>query len=242
MKYIILLLLNFFLIAQVSAFDHKHKAFDSLLRKHVKNGRVSYNNFKNDSQKLNKYLSSLSGVSRGQYNSFSRKQKLAFLINAYNAFTIKLILKNYPVKSIKKIGGLFTSPWKIKFFSLLGSKRHLDWIEHSNLRVNFNEPRIHFAIVCASIGCPPLENSAFTASNLERKLQKLTKNFLRDTRRNRYDSRKNTLYLSPIFKWFKKDFTREGTVIEFAKTYMGVTIPQNADIEYTYYNWSLNKK
>jgi hypothetical protein len=243
MKLLIVSLVSIFLlIGNLYAFDHKHFALDGLLKKHVSNGRVNYSGLLSDSKSLDMYLSSLSAVSQTEYNGFSKTQKIAFLINAYNAFTIKLILDNYPVKSIKKIGGLFTSPWKIQFFELLGSKRHLDWIEHSKLRIDFDEPRIHFSIVCASIGCPPLANTAFTPENLEAQLQSLLENFLRDKAKNRYDERKKILYLSPIFKWFQKDFTKNGTVIDYVKRYIGNTISEDTKIEYTNYDWNLNER
>ena len=226
---------------QLFSFDHSHSGFDSILKKYVSNGRVNYKGIQNERSKLEEYLSTLSKVSSSEYNGYSKDQKLAFLINAYNAFTIKLILDNYPVKSIKKIGGVFQSPWKIEFFELLGSKRQLDWIEHSKLRVDFNEPRIHFAIVCASIGCPPLASFAFTPETLETKLQTLMENFLKG-KNNRYDSKENILYLSPIFDWFEKDFTKKGTVIEFVNPSMGNVISANAKIKYTYYDWNLNER
>ncbi len=242
MKYTMTLLLFLtVLTSQLLSFDHSHSSFDSILKKYVSNGRVNYKGIQTEKSKLEEYLSSLSKVSNSEYNGFSKEQKIAFLINAYNAFTVKLILDNYPVKSIRKIGGIFQSPWKIEFFELLGSKRHLDWIEHSKLRVDFNEPRIHFAIVCASIGCPPLANTAFTPEKLETQLQSLMENFLKG-KNNRYDSKENILYLSPIFDWFEKDFIKKGTVIEFVNPSMGNTIPADAKIKYTDYNWNLNEQ
>lgn len=239
------------------ALDHTHKEFDVLLKKYVNpRGRVNYNGFKRDKKKLETYLSSLSAVSRSEYNKFSYKQKLAFLINAYNGYTIKLILDDQSknkkwTKSIKKIGGWFGSPWKIEFFKLLGKKRNLDWIEHQKLR-KFGEPRIHAAIVCASIGCPILLNQAFTPGKIYKQLQTQMVKFLKDKEKNRYDTKKNVLYLSPIFKWFKEDFTKgtkkDKDLIAYLKKVMKGTgssiekAPLNASIEYTDYDWNLNEQ
>lgn len=242
MKTFITFILLVFGITGVWGVDHSHSSFDSLLKKHVSSGWVSYKGFQSDRNLLDVYLNSLSKVSLAEYNGFSKEEKIAFLVNAYNAFTIQLILDHYPVKSIKKIGGIFQSPWKIEFFELLGAKRSLDWIEHQKLRVDFQEPRIHFAIVCASIGCPPLANTAFTAKTLETQLQSLMLSFLADKNKNRYDSENKILYLSPIFDWFESDFTKKGSLVDFVNPAMGNLIPQDAKIKYTNYNWNLNEK
>lgn len=241
----------------LTALDHGHREFDDLLKQYVaSNGRVSYNGFKKDKKKLETYLSSLSTVSQGEYDKFDGKQKLAFLINAYNGYTIKLILDDEAkngkwTKSIKKIGGLFGSPWKIEFFKLLGKKRHLDWIEHQMLR-KFGEPRIHAAIVCASIGCPILLNRAFVENQVYNQMQNQMVKFLKDKAKNRFDARKNELYISPIFKWFKEDFTKgtkkdKDLIAYLKKTMQGSgddieKTPENASIEYTDYNWDLNEQ
>jgi hypothetical protein len=226
----------------VISFDHSHLGFDLLLKKHVKNGMVDYKGIKIEEEKLNIYLSELSSVSLKDYSAFTKEEKLSFLINAYNAFTIKLILDNYPLKSIRKIGFLPGAAWKTDFFSLLGEKRNLDWIEHSKLRVDFEEPRIHFAIVCASIGCPPLASSAYIPKSLNSQLQSSMEIFLADKSKNRYDTSLNTLFISKIFDWFVGDFTKNSSLISFIKSGMKIEIPENANINYTNYNWDLNEK
>lgn len=230
------------LSSSLFSFDHSHKEFDKLLKKYVSNGLVNYKKWKQEQAELKRYLESLSTVSVHEYNQFTTNQKLAFLINAYNAFTIQLILNHYPVTGIKKIGGIFQNPWKIKFFQLLGEERHLDWIEHSKLRVDFQEPRVHFAIVCASIGCPVLQSEAYTADKLEFQLEKATKEFLSDKSKNFYEHKKKILYLSPIFKWFRSDFEKKSSLVSFVQAYFSETIPENVDIEFTDYDWSLNEK
>lgn len=229
------------LTTQVLAFDHSHKVYDTILKKYVVNGRVDYKSLKNDTS-LKGYLDSLSSVSVGEYNGYSKEQKLVFLINAYNAFTIQLILDNYPLKSIRNIGLLPLAAWKKEFFTLLGEERSLGWIEHEKLRKDFNEARIHFAIVCASIGCPPLISEAYTPEKLEVQLQSVKDNFLNDTVKNRYDVETNTLYISSIFDWFKDDFTKKGSVIDFIQDSMKVKIGKEPKIKYTYYDWNLNEK
>lgn len=232
----------FFLNQSISSFDHSHAGFNALLKKYVINGKVDYKGFKNEEDSLNKYLTGLSSVTQTEYNSFSGSEKLCFLINSYNAFTIKLILDHYPLKSIRNIGFLPGAAWKKDFFVLLGEKRNLDWIEHSKLRVDFSEPRIHFAIVCASIGCPPLQSEVYIPAKLESQLQKSMEAFLSDKGKNRYDSSNNTLYLSKIFDWFQGDFTKKTTLVEFIKRGMNTEIPENTTIRYTDYDWNLNEK
>jgi len=232
------------------SFDLSHKAFDTLLKTYVRNGRVDYAALKADSRKLALYLQSLSSVSLQEFESLSEKDQIAFLINAYNAFTLDLILRHYPVKSIGDIGGPIRmvnlargTPWKKYTFDLLGEKRNLDWIEHGKLRKDYNEPRIHFAINCASIGCPHLRSEAYTGSQLESQLRSATLDFLRDREKNYYDPKSNTLYLSKIFEWFEEDFIRNsGSILEFLKkqdpnfgNWKG-----NPKIRYTDYDWNLN--
>ncbi|TGL55503.1 DUF547 domain-containing protein [Leptospira kemamanensis] len=230
------------------SFDHKHSVWDSLLKKHVKNGLVSYKGFVSDVSTLNGYLESLTKVTDSQYQSFSDKEKMSFLINAYNAFTVKLIVDHYPVESITDIGSPISKinlargiPWKKEFFSLLGKSRHLDWIEHEKLRKDFSEPRIHFAIVCASIGCPILQSEAYVPTNLEKQLQTAKLVFLKNPKKNSYDKSTNTLYLSKIFNWFQPDFTKKMSLVEFVQDGFAETIKPDAKIIYNEYNWDLNE-
>lgn len=197
--------------ASAQAFDHDYAAWDALLNKHVRwlpdgrQSRVDYAGLKRDRPALQKVLEGFSAVTRAQFDGWSKAQQMAFLINAYNAFTIELVLGRYPdLKSIKDLGSVFQSPWKRKFFTLLGEERHLDWIEHEQLRPRYQEPRIHTAIVCASIGCPALRDEAFTASRLDAQLEDGMRRFLSDRTRNRY--REGELQVSSIFKWFREDF------------------------------------
>lgn len=209
----LLLLLSGELAAQ--AFDHSHNAWDVLLKRHVilisggNASQLDYSGMLADRAELKRYLDRLSAVSGVQYQSWSDSQRLAFLINAYNAFTVELILTAYPdIQSIKELGTLFRSPWKKRFFTLLGKERHLDELEHELIRAPgvFDEPRIHFAVNCASVGCPMLRNEAYTAEQLEQQLEDALGRFLADNSRNRFDAATGTLWLSKIFDWYGEDF------------------------------------
>ncbi len=197
------------------AFDHSHGSWDDLLKRHVvliSNGnssQVDYAGMQSDHVILASYLDSLSAVTEQEYQGWTKTERLAFLINAYNAFTIELILTEYPdIQSIKDLGNLFRSPWKRQFFSLLGVPRHLDNLEHDLIRTPgvFDEPRIHFALNCASIGCPMLRNEAFTDEHLNTQLESGINRFLSDHSRNRFDPSSNSLLVSPIFDWYGRDF------------------------------------
>ena len=235
----------------VSIFDHTHSRWNDILKKYVSpsNSKSSfkYKELSKNSTILNKYLDELSTISEKEFNQWNRDQQIAFLINAYNAFTIRLILDNYPVTSIKKIGSFFSSPWKIQFFTLFGAKQNLDNIEHDILRKRYREPRIHFAVNCASIGCPALRAEAFVAEKLNAQLSEQTQNFLNDKSRNYIDG--EILYLSKIFDWFKEDFTfSDPTVQSFVSKYIS-SEPSSLNklksnqfkIKYTPYDWNLNE-
>jgi len=249
----------FFLLPfSVSAFDHKHTTFTSLLEKHVimtKNGqesRVNYSALKKDYETLKKYLSSLSSVTQREFHSWPEEKRLSFLINTYNAFTIDLILKHYPVTSIQKTGSLMRNPWKIKFINLYGKTISLDDLEHGLVRQKgvYDEPRIHFALVCASIGCPALQNKAFTYDQLEVMLEKGLVNFLSDKTRNRYNSEKKSFEVSKIFKWFGGDFEKKyGSVINLLNTHSKYLVKdekalpsaeETNNIKFLNYDWNLN--
>ena len=194
-------------------FDHQYAAWDVLLKKHVKwlpdnkQSRVNYKGFVADRAELKKVLDSFSAVPKADFDKWSRPQQMAFLINAYNAFTIEHILSKYPnLKSIKDLGSIVSSAWKKKFFTLLGEERNLDWIEHEQLRPRYSEPRVHVAVNCASIGCPALPPEVFTAAKLDAQLEEGMVHFMGDHTRNRMADGK--LEVSQIFKWFKEDFEK----------------------------------
>ena len=250
-------------VAQGGAFDATHAAWTTLLRKHVRLVRggqttqVAYAGFAADRAALKVYLDSLSAVSATTFGAWSSAERQAFLINAYNAFTVELILTRYPnLKSIKDLGSLFSSPWKPQWISLLGGKVSLDDIEHGMLRKrgDYDEPRVHFAVNCASIGCPALREEAFVAPRLEAQLAEQTLRFMSDRTRNRYNPQRGRLELSKIFDWYGEDF-RLGhrgmaSLPAFAARYADQLADAPADreriragsvdIAFTDYDWALN--
>ncbi|MBN3519963.1 DUF547 domain-containing protein [Algoriphagus lutimaris] len=222
-----------------------HQAWDELLKKHVDaKGMVDYEGFVSDQSKLNFYLQTLSDHPPNK-ETWSKEEQLVYWINAYNGFTVKLIVDNYPTKSIKDLGPVLKIPmisdvWHYKFFEIGGEEFNLDEIEHGILRKEFDEPRIHFAVNCASISCPPLLNEAFMVSKLEEQLNKQAIAFINDGVRNKIT--KNSIQISSIFSWFKGDFTNEGSLIDYLNQYSRVKIDKNAKISYLDYDWNLNKK
>lgn len=212
-----------------------HSKWDLLLSKHVTNeGQVNYKGIKNELISLDNYLSQLSSATIDR-KTWSKEEQMAFWINAYNAFTVKLILDNYPLKSINDLN----KPWDKKFFSINGKKMSLNYIEHEILRKQFNEPRIHFAIVCASYSCPLLLNKAYTGELLVTQLKEQTIMFLNDKKRNIINVEK--AQLSQIFNWFQGDFTKKGSLIEFINQYSKTKITTDTKITFLKYNWSLNE-
>lgn len=218
---------------EVTTFDHS--AWNAILKANVSAaGNVNYKGIKKSETKLDVYLSNISTTIIDE-KIWNKDEQLAFWMNAYNAFTVKLILNNYPLKSINDI----TSPWDKKFFKIGGVKMNLNFIEHKILRVKFNEPRIHFGIVCASFSCPKLHNVAFTGENTQGLLTTLTKGFVNDTKRNKITADK--IQISELFNWFKADFTKKGSLIEFLNKYSNVKINAQAKVSHLPYNWSLNE-
>jgi len=248
---------------QAEPFDHEHATWNLLVKNNVHwnlnrtASLVNYAGFQKTHDFLKRYLFSLSAVTRTEFDTFRREQQLAFLINAYNAFTVELILTEYPeVTSIKELGSLFSSPWKRKFFPLLGESQNLDGIEHELIRGSgrYDEPLIHFAVNCASIGCPALLDEAFVAEKLDQQLLESTERFLSDRSRNRFDVRTGTLEISSIFDWYAEDFSKGwrgyDSLHDFFRTHAD-WITDDAEsvenlkeaglrIEFLDYDWSLN--
>lgn len=241
-----------------AAFDQSHATLTAVLKAHVVwiNGgsasRVDYAAIKDDPSLLMEYLSEVAAVTEEQYREFSKAQQLAFLINAYNAYTIEFILTEYPdIKSIKDLGSLFSSPWKKKLFPLLGEKRSLDEIEHGMIRKPgvFDDPRIHMAVNCASIGCPAMRNEAYVADRLDAQLDDAVRRFLSDRSRNRADE--TGLWVSKIFDWYADDFEKQaGSVQGWLAPYADLLSddPQTQAavrnkqlrLHYLNYDWALN--
>ncbi len=208
-------------------------AFNSLLKSYVSSsGKVNYSGVKSNKELLTQATQYFE--ENPPQSSWSKNQKLAYWINAYNLYTIELIVDNYPVKSIKNIAG--GKPWDKKFIKLAGRNLSLNDIENGIIRKDFNEPRIHFAVNCASISCPKLLNKAYTASNLNSLLESQTKRFINDNSMNSITA--TNPQISNIFDWYKVDF---GNVISFLNKYSNTQIESSAKISYKDYNWNLNK-
>lgn len=218
-----------------------HDQWTTLLSKHVSpEGYVDYEAFLIDSAQLNQYLQLLSSAHPNDEH-WSREEQLAYWINAYNAFTVKLIVDHYPVASIKDIKNgipFVNTVWDMKFIDIEGHLYDLNNIEHGIIRKHFDEPRIHFAVNCASISCPKLLNQAYLPDHLEEQLTEATKGFLSDPTRNNIAEHQ----LSSIFSWFKGDFTKSaGSLISFVNQYSTHQLPENAKLTFLDYNWQLNE-
>lgn len=252
-------------------FDQLHSIYDSLLKKYVHNARVDYKGFISSSEEFNTYLKQLGSVSENDYASWTREEKLAFWINAYNAFTIKAVIDNYPIKttinlasiiypknSIRQINGV----WDKLRFQAAGRMVSLNEIEHEILRKEFKEPRIHFAIVCASVSCPDLMAGAYTTDQINSQLESQAVKFVNNTTKGvQIDTVEKTLKLSKIFDWFGEDFidkygsteqfkgrsTKERAVLNFIREHIKSEEEKyflesnHFKISYFDYDWSLNE-
>jgi hypothetical protein len=226
-----------------TAFAIDHSLFGELLKKYVKDGMVNYAGIKTEEAILKQYLAILENVNP---ESLSRNEQFAFYINAYNAWTIKLILTKYPdIKSIRELGFLNAGPWKKKVVRLKGETVSLDYIEHDILRPRFKDARVHFAINCAAKSCPPLRSEPYLADILDQQLDHATRSFLNNPKSYRLDGK--DFFVSRIFKWFSEDFNEDalGFYLQYAagdfKKKLG-SQSEKVNVKYLDYDWSLNRK
>ncbi len=257
MKRALLILLCLFGATLAQAYDHG--AWDGLLKRHVLPVRggvatvVDYAGMAQERPALEGYLDGLAAVRPEDFQRWPKNERLAFLINAYNAWTVELILTAWPgLDSIKDLGGLFSSPWKKAFIPLLGRTRSLDDIEHGMIRARgaYDDPRIHFAVNCASIGCPALRPEAYAGDRLDAQLDDAARRFLADRSRNRLVDGK--LRVSSLFKWYGGDFSRAGGVPGFlagqaqalglSEAQAGALRKGVLQLDYLDYDWGLNRK
>jgi hypothetical protein len=223
-----------------------YEAWTALVKKHVDSeGMVDYKGFIKDTPALQSFLDMLSADPPGE--QWSQEDQIAYWLNAYNAFTIKLIVDHYPVKSIKDIGPkhqiiFVNTPWDKKFFKIGDKSMSLNFIEHRILRQDFKEPRIHFALNCASMSCPKLRREAYNGQQLNEQLTDQAKEFLRDKKRNEVDAKNPKL--SAIFDFYGSDMKKWSgkSLIGFINIYSPIQINENAEIEYLDYDWSLNEQ
>jgi hypothetical protein len=249
-----------------SGFDHAD--FDAFLGAHVRDGLVDYAAIKRDPSQLEAYLRRLEAIDRGDFEAWDRNAQIALWINAYNAVTIFGIVQNYPIQyggliararfpksSIRQIADF----WDTVFVEAMGREITLDEIEHEILRKEFGDPRIHFSLVCASMGCPLLSSDAYEAESLEAQLERDVHRFVNNRNKVRLDEAENTLYLSSVFDWYSEDFPVEAPpawLQRYPKDYRGVMstvaqythedtreyiVNQGPRIEFLHYDWSLNE-
>ncbi len=220
-----------------------HDTWNKLLQKHVEvSGDVDYKGFLEDREQFDQYIALLSNNHPNRKN-WNKNEQLAYWINAYNAFTVKLILDHYPVASIKDIKNgipFVNTVWDIKNIKIEGMEYDLNNIEHGIIRKKFNEPRIHFAVNCASISCPRLRNEAYYPDRLEEQLADQTRFFLNNPVKNRITKEK--MELSKLFSWYKGDFTKKGSLLDFINQYAPVKINADAEKSFMDYNWNLNEQ
>jgi hypothetical protein len=252
------------------AFSHEHTILDNLMKQHVKNGLMDYRSLQQNAAELNRYLEELASVSQSEYTSWNRNQKLAFLINAYNAYTMQSIIQAYPVRSIRRIPNV----WDQQTHVIAGVQMSLDQLEHGIMRGqrdqlqgipgwmrdSFNEPRIHMALNCASKGCPPFPPGAFKPYVLDRQLHIQSQQFVNSSEHVQLDPRSGVVRISELLKWFGEDFipvyANRGVITRSNRTeqailnfiYRYISHPQkkaylqNAtyQVQYKAYDWSLN--
>ena len=222
-----------------------HKDYDAILKKYVDDkGMVNYAALRKDREPLRNYLSNL--AKNAPNSNWTKNEKLAYWINAYNAYTLDLILENYPLESIKDLGSKIQVPfvntaWDIKFIEIAGKKYDLNNIEHGIIRNNFDEPRIHFALVCAAVSCPRLRNEAYLAEMLDEQLTAAAQDFLSDSDKNLItNSRK--VSLSKIFSWYGGDFKKKMSMVEYINKYSEIKLDKGVEIDFLDYNWALNEQ
>ena len=233
---------------EVVGFDAASPRLAAVLKQYVKDSRVDYAGLRARPGDLNAYLDDAAAVARTEFKAWSQADQLAFLCNIYNAATLRLIIDHYPVGSIKEIGTLLKGPWDQPVVRLFGEVRTLDHLEHRVIRPGYAEPRIHVALVCAANGCPPLRSEPYVGARLEHQLADQARAFLADATKNRVVAAERTVYLSPIFDWYRRDFEQgSGSVLAALAPYWpeGTRAPGASDgfrIRYTEYDWSLNRQ
>jgi hypothetical protein len=242
-------------------FDSTHSVFSALLQKHVVAGEVDYAALHKKPAELVKYVESLSSVSEKAFNGWRRDDQIAYLVNLYNAATLQLILDHYPVKSIRKIGSVLKSPWDLPIVTLHGKQLSLNNVEHDILRKQYDEPRLHMALVCAAKSCPPLRSEAYTGELLDQQLHDQAKVYIASDAGAMIDVDANRVSVSAIFKWYGGDFVKahaahlpkghhsdsERGTLGFVSRYVEETdrnfiLRGNYRVRYLDYDWSLNEQ
>jgi hypothetical protein len=230
------------------SFDPTHAPFSAVLGRFVTNGSVNYAGLKREPADLNAYLNRLATITTAEFANWPKAERLALLLNLYNAQTLRLILEHHPIRSIRNIGVLPGAAWKRPIVRWGGKTLSLDQLEHEQIRPVFNEPRIHFVLVCAAKGCPPLRGEPYLAAKLEAQLDDQARVFLGTTVKNRFDPKAGVLWLSPIFDWYGRDFGADSAgIIRYVTPYLPADAraelarASKVEVRFTDYDWSLNE-
>jgi hypothetical protein len=241
-------------LVKVVGFDHTHKAWTEVLGQYVKDDTFDYKALKKDRAPLDAYVSLLEAVKPDDFARWDKSRRYAFWINAYNAYTVKRVVDGYPIASIKDLGDEKASVWDRDFVplgslapDLKKAQLTLNDIENQILRPVFKDARVHAAINCAAVGCPPLRAEAFVGDTLGKQLDDAVKRWLADTQRNRFDQKKNAIEVCQIFDWFKDDFVRDagsvtGWIAKYAPDQAWLADAKKVDVKYIEYSWKLNEK
>ena len=243
---ILTLILALFAFAPLNAAEEiSYAEYHKALQLYVKDGWVDYAGLKKDQKDLKQFLSQAATLKQADFDQWSKQAQLAFYINLYNAVTLKLIVDHYPIASIRKIGNILKGPWKQEVVSLFGEITTLDHLEHGIIR-KMGDARIHFAINCASIGCPKLISEPYLAQTLDSQLQAAAEEFIQDKEKNTFQVDQGMIEVSPLFKWFKSDFETDAGNL---RQYLFSIVPkelrefvrdENNEIEFGSYDWNLN--
>lgn len=228
-------------------YDQTHAGFARVLSAHVTDAGVAYAGLKESPGELDAYLAQIAAVDPAEFATWDRSDRLALLVNLYNAETLRLIRNEYPVKSIRSLGTLPGAAWRRLVVRFGGQIMSLSHLENEVIRKEYGEPRIHFALVCAARGCPPLRTEPYVGARLTKQLDDQARRFLATSEKNRFDATTGALWLSPIFKWYEPDFTgAAGSLKAYVIPFLAPDSAQalagtpSVKIRFTNYDWGLN--
>ena len=228
----------FLVTAATSSADSWVDTYNRLLGKYVTSGGVKYAEWKGNAADVQALQTVVDAIAKENVSALEKKQQLAFYINAYNAWILHEALAKYPTKSVKD--ALFTF-FTGRRLTVAGQQTSFNALEKDTIRSKFGEPRVHFALNCASRSCPPLNREAFAGDKLDSQFEKLAKGYVNSDRGVKYSAETKTADLSKIFDWYKDDFKAEGGALAFINKRRSSQIPADAKITYQEYDWGLNE-
>jgi Protein of unknown function, DUF547 len=214
------------------------ESYNRLLGKYVTSGGVKYAEWKNNAADMQAIQAVVDGIAKEAVSGLDKRQQLAFYINAYNAWILHEALGKYPTASVKDTFFTFFTGKRIK---VAGQETSFNALEKETIRSKFNEPRVHFALNCASRSCPPLNREVFSSGKIEEQFEKLAKGYVNSEKGVKYSAESKTTQLSKIFDWYKDDFKGEGGPLAFINKRRATPIPNDAKISYQDYDWNLNE-